>query len=159
MDSLFTGYQIRYIFSKFNPLNTGTPLIRTLCMAPSVFVSNGLYILIRVTDRGKGCKTDTRTSMKGFRKQLAATVTTGSVASHLPLFMLRFKPQDHKVAKTEATHIHNTCMIKYTNGTTVHREVPKGMSPESSDKISQSSANPRSSDSSKVTTLRTPSHP
>ena len=113
--------------------------------------------LSRVTDRGKGCKTDTSTSMKGFQKQLAATVTTGVVASHL--IMLRFKPQDHKVVKTEATHIHNTCMIKFTNGPTVHREVPKGRSPESSDKISQSSANPRSSDSSKVTTLRTPGHP
>ena len=34
-------------------------------------------------------------------------------------------------------------------GTTVRHEVPKGTSPESIDKISQSSANPRSSDSSK----------
>ena len=67
-------------------------------MAPSVFVLTGFdcISLSRVTDRGKGCKTDTSTSMKGFRKQLAATVTTGAVASHL--IMLRFKPQDHKVA-------------------------------------------------------------
>ena len=30
-----------YLFSKFNPLNTNTPLIRTLSMAPSVPVLAG----------------------------------------------------------------------------------------------------------------------
>ena len=35
------GKESSYIFSKFNPLNTNTPLIRPLSMAPSVSVSTG----------------------------------------------------------------------------------------------------------------------
>ena len=107
MESLFTGYQLRYIFSKFNPLNTGFPLIRTLCMAPSVFVLTGFdcISLSRVTDRRKGCKTVTSTSMKGFRKQLPATVTTGAVAS---LYVTIQTTGSQGSSETEAAHIHNT---------------------------------------------------
>ena len=35
--ALSLGKESSYIFSKFNPLNTDTPFIRTLSMVPSLF--------------------------------------------------------------------------------------------------------------------------
>ena len=76
-------------------------------MAPSVFVLTEFdcISLSRVTDRRKGRKTVTSTSMKGFRKQLPATVTTGAVAS---LCVTIQTTGSQGSSETEAAHIHNT---------------------------------------------------
>ena len=41
--ALFLGKESAYIFSKINPLNTDTRLIRTLSMAHSMSVLTGIY--------------------------------------------------------------------------------------------------------------------
>ena len=41
--ALSLGKESPYFFSKFNPVNTDTLLIRTLSMAPSVSVLTGIY--------------------------------------------------------------------------------------------------------------------
>ena len=43
--------------------------------------------------------------MKGFRKQLAATVSTGAVASH---YVTIQTTGSQGISETEAAHIHNT---------------------------------------------------
>ena len=53
--ALSLGKEIPYIFSKSNPLNTDTPLIRTLFMTPSVTVLKGFE---RTTSECKTCLVD-----------------------------------------------------------------------------------------------------
>ena len=75
-------------------------------MVPSVFVLKGFdcISLSGVTDGRKGCKTVTSTSTNGCRKQLAATVTTGAVASH---YVTIQTTGSQGSSETEAAHIHN----------------------------------------------------
>ena len=44
--ALSLGKESPYIFSKFDPLNTNAPSIRTLSMVPSVSVLTGFTVLI-----------------------------------------------------------------------------------------------------------------